>query len=83
VADVSLPAFDDAHPVRIEISARSGAPPSGVVVVDGGPERRFDGWLGLLSLLTDALDPNPPSGAPGGLGRELAPRRDAELGEGM
>ena len=67
--------------MRIEISVEPGPPPSGVVTVDGGPARAFDGWLGLLRLLADALDAQPPAGAAGGLGGELAPRGDAELGE--
>ena len=50
--------------VRIEISVERGPPPSGVVVVDGGPARRFDGWLGLLRLLADALHPQPSASVP-------------------
>jgi hypothetical protein len=55
--------------VRIEISVERGPPPSGVVVVDDGPARCFDGWLGLLRLLADALDPQP-AGVSGGLSGE-------------
>jgi hypothetical protein len=51
--------------VRIEINVERGPPPSGVVVVDGGPARRFDGWLGLLRLLADALHPQPSASARG------------------
>jgi hypothetical protein len=51
--------------VHIEISVERGPPPSGVVVVDGGPARRFDGWLGLLRLLADALRTQPSASVPG------------------
>ena len=67
--------------MRIEISVQRGPPPSGVVSVDGGPDLGFDGWLGLLRVLADALHPEPPAGAPGGFGGEVAPRGDAELGQ--
>ena len=56
--------------MRIEISVERGPPPSGVVVVDDGPARRFDGWLGLLRLLADALNPQPSAGVSGGLSGE-------------
>src|SRR6185312_7259693 len=62
--------------MRIEIDVEPGPPPSGVVSVDGGGGRRFDGWLGLLRLLAGALDPQAPAGAAGGLGGEVAPRGD-------
>jgi hypothetical protein len=67
--------------MRIEISVEPGPPPSGLVSVDGGPELGFDGWLGLLQRLADALHPQPPACPAGGLGREVAPRGDPELGE--
>ena len=56
--------------MRIEISVERGPPPSGVVVVDDGPARRFDGWLGLLRLLADALNPQPSAGVSGRAGGE-------------
>jgi hypothetical protein len=56
--------------VRIEISVERGRPPSGAVVVDDGPPRPFDGWLGLLCLLAEALTPQPSAGVPGGPGGE-------------
>jgi hypothetical protein len=61
--------------VRIEICARRGAPPSGVVIVSDGEPRHFDGWLGLLGILADALDPHPPAG-PAGRGSHLTPGGD-------
>jgi hypothetical protein len=79
VADVRTGAARHARVVHIEITAGRGAPPSGVVVVDGRPGCRFDGWLTLLGLLADALDPDPPSGAAGG--GELAEGGGAEFGE--
>jgi hypothetical protein len=53
--------------VRIEINVERGPPPSGVVVVDGRPGQRFDGWLGLLRLLADALRPQPSASVPGAM----------------
>jgi hypothetical protein len=49
--------------MHIEISVAQSHPPSGVVIVDGGDRQLFSGWLGLLHILTVALDPQtPPSG---------------------
>jgi hypothetical protein len=81
VADVPHAASVKAAHMRIAISVQAGPPPSGVVSVDGGPEVGFDGWLSLLRLLADALHAETPPGAAGGLGGEVAPRGDAELGE--
>jgi hypothetical protein len=50
------PGGDD-RGVRIEISFERSVPPAGVVLVDGRPGDRFDGWLGLLHILAAALDP--------------------------
>ena len=81
VADVAgAPSGHDSH-VEIVIRGEPGAPPSGTVAVDGGPARRFESWLGLLRLLAAALDPQSPAGVTGGLGGEIAPGGDAELGE--
>jgi hypothetical protein len=71
----------EAGAVQIEIRARRRTPPSGVVVVDGGPERRFNGWLRLLSVLAEAFDPQPPPASAGSLGGELAPGGDTDFGE--
>lgn len=69
--------------VRIEIWAEPGAPPSGVVRVDGEGAHTFDGWLALLRLLADVLDAQPPPGLPTRRGGEFASGGHAELGEGM
>jgi hypothetical protein len=69
--------------VRIEITASRRKPPSGIVVVDDGPVRRFNGWLSLLGMLAEALDPQSPSGASGRLDGELSAGGDAELGESV
>jgi hypothetical protein len=63
--------------VRIEISVERGPPPSGVVVVDDGPARHFDGWLGLLRLLADALNPQP--SAPYDVRAGVGPRAPCDL----
>ena len=81
VADVRVRPAARVRGVRIVISVEPGPPPSGVVSVHGGPEREFDRWLGLLRLLTDAVDAQPPAGPDGGLGGEVPSRGDAELGE--
>src|SRR5690349_3576841 len=83
MADVSIDGETEATPVRIELSVEPGPPPSGVVAIDGGAERRFEGWLGLLRLLDDAFDAEAPAGPAGSLGGESAPGVDAELGEGV
>jgi hypothetical protein len=67
----------------IEICAEPGAPPSGAVRIDGGRWSPFHGWLALLCLLSGVLDAQPPPGVPAGLGGELTPGGDAELGQGM
>jgi hypothetical protein len=69
--------------VRIEITARRTKPPSGIVVVDDEPARRFNGWLGLLGVLAEALDPQSPSGSSGRLDGELPAGGDADLGESV
>lgn len=69
--------------MRIAIEVEPGPPPSGVVAVDGAGGRHFESWLGLLRLLADALDPQAPPRAAGGLGGEVAPRGDPELRERM
>lgn len=69
--------------VRVAISFEEDHPPSGVLTVDDGPGVAFAGWLGLLHLLTRALDADSPAGMPDGLGGELTPRGDAELGQGV
>jgi hypothetical protein len=44
--------------MRIAITDERGQPPSGVVAVDDGPPQPFDGWLGLLRILSGAIQCN-------------------------
>jgi len=67
--------------VLIEISATPGAPPSGVVVVNGGSAQSFDGWLALLGLLADVFRPDPETRAPPGGGSEPATGGDSATGD--
>ena len=47
---------------------------SGQVAVEGAAPRRFEGWLQLLRILAELLDPAGASGTPaGGRGGELDP----------
>ena len=47
---------------------------SGRVAVEGAVPRRFEGWLPLLRILAELLDPARASGTPaGGRGGELDP----------
>ena len=47
---------------------------SGRVALEGGEPRRFEGWLQLLGILAELLEPPGTSGAPaGGRGGQLDP----------
>jgi hypothetical protein len=47
---------------------------SGRVALEDGAPRRFEGWLQLLRILAELLEPGRSSGAPaGGLGGKLDP----------
>jgi hypothetical protein len=45
--------------VRIEISVDTFDPPEGVLVADDGEAIRFAGWLDLLRVLSELLEPKP------------------------
>lgn len=49
--------------MRIAITVERRQPPSGAVVVDDGPPQAFDGWLGLLRLLSGAIQSKQPGRA--------------------
>jgi hypothetical protein len=61
--------------VELFIAADPGAPPVGCIVA-GDVTVRFAGWLELLALLERLI-----AAATVDLDRELAPRREVELGE--
>ncbi|MGH8973501.1 MAG: hypothetical protein ACRD0C_09900 [Acidimicrobiia bacterium] len=75
----------------ITIRVDALGPPSGDVVVDDEASRPFAGWLELLGILAHVLPPptapGPPrdpgwsAGAAQGLGGQLDPRREIELGQ--
>lgn len=64
--------------IRIEDGARR---PAGEVVEAGGRSRRFEGWLGLLAILGDILEPQPPAEVPRRAGGQLDPRAQVDPGE--
>lgn len=68
--------------MMITIRVAGGGPPLGDVVVDEAAPIAFAGWLQLLGILSGAL-PGPPgsAGSAQGLGGQLDPGGDAELGE--
>lgn len=45
--------------MHIEIELSSSDPPSGWVTVDNGLVSAFDGWLGLMRVLSEAVSPTP------------------------
>jgi hypothetical protein len=60
--------------VLIRIWPDTVKPLSGRVAVEGAEPRRFEGWLQLLGILAELLEPARASGAPaGGRGGELDP----------
>jgi hypothetical protein len=53
--------------VVVHIWTETTHPPTGrVVSVEGEPAQPFAGWLELLSILADALEPPPPLTRPSG-----------------
>jgi hypothetical protein len=44
--------------VRIEIEVTEHEPPSGMVRTADGSLVAFDGWLGLMRVLSDAIGPS-------------------------
>jgi hypothetical protein len=67
--------------MRIEIAVDPGTHPSGTIVVDGSSGERFESWLGLLRVLSAALEADAPARAASSLGGQLAPGGDADLGQ--
>jgi hypothetical protein len=51
------PAADD-QAMEIEIRVRSPEPPTGELSVEGAEPVPFEGWLELLRLLSEAVDPH-------------------------
>lgn len=45
--------------VEVHIRIATTQPPAGHVVTEDGPAQPFVGWLQLLSILADALQPAP------------------------
>jgi hypothetical protein len=45
--------------VEVHLSMETAEPTGLVVTVDGEPAQRFEGWLQLLSILANALQPSP------------------------
>lgn len=59
--DVSAaPAADDV-PVLIRLEVDAIDPPVGSVIRDGALQRRFVGWVELLSALSEVLEDGPPA----------------------
>lgn len=71
------------HADHMEIVIRLDelAPPVGEAGETGGESRPFAGWLGLLALLGQLLQPQPPAELPGGLTAQLHPGPEPDLGE--
>ncbi len=64
-----------AHAGHVDITIRLHelGPPTGEVGEAGGPARPFVGWLGLLALLDDLLQPQAPAEVPPSAVGELDP----------
>jgi len=73
------------HGVGVEITIRLDelAPPVGEAGKAGSAARPFVGWLGLLALLGELLQTQPPAEVPGSLGGEGHPGAEPDLGEDM
>lgn len=72
-----------AHARAVEITIRFAelAPPIGEAGASGGERRPFVGWLGLLALLTELLEAQPPTEVLGSLGGEGHSRAQGDLGQ--
>jgi len=53
----SVNAILGARPNRLTVSLTSTRPPEGTLAIDGSPDVPFSGWLGLVSLLWQLIDP--------------------------
>jgi hypothetical protein len=47
--------------MHIEMNVKGDGPPTGTIKRDGDPPRSFEGWLGLLTILGQMLNPLEPA----------------------
>jgi len=63
--DLFATSYSHADPVEITIRLDDCSPPLGMVGVVGEPSKSFAGWLGLLAILEELLEPETPTEVPG------------------